>query len=433
MSNKIKALLKASSRWLILYVGIILVFWLLLSIVYAIPESWIEANRTDGINRLWDAGNLPEVDVKGGIIIDNHTDRLMLEFANSKGANPFVKSMVEDYARYWHGYQIFTRPALVFGGLSQMRFWSTVIHLSMLTVLLILIYKRLGTWVSFAFGFSLAAVDYWIVPVCFQFSHVFLITFAACIVLLLCYNKPWFRRSLPMFFFIVGAVTVYIDFLTAPFISVGIPLVILQLLRNSENKKKLTSPLLKKDILPDFLTLLKNGFAWCVGYVSIWAGKWLLASIVFGRNEFAISFQQILLRTGQSNFGYDSGNESELSFGTWKTSNDTPIDMVVACIRNMFSLTEWLLIILLLLAIVVVTLRKKNRARSIFFNLLPFAALALGAPAWLLLLSNHTLIHSFMVYRNLLVSVFAVLCAVNIPLNLAIDDFKHKRKAVNSD
>lgn len=69
-------------------------------------------------------------------------------------------------------------------------------------------------------------------------------------------------------FLIIGMATSYVDFLTYPFVSLGIPLVIWLILDNEEK------------VIQKLGKMVWNSGFWCAGYAGMWAGKWILGSIL---------------------------------------------------------------------------------------------------------------------------------------------------------
>ncbi|MDR1927814.1 MAG: hypothetical protein LBQ33_04155, partial [Oscillospiraceae bacterium] len=257
--------------------------------VYAIPQRWIQSNAEKSIKLIDDnkVGLWPWFSIgKTGVTMDYKTDQRMFEYALREKGDALLReeegakssalraAQVPDYARYWHGYQVYLRPLLLLGDLAALRGWNILAQYAMIMLLASLIAKRLHTLFALCFGAALAAAGYLVVPLSFQFSSVFLVMLAASNLLLLFYGKPFFRRWLPQFFFSVGAVTVFLDLLTAPVITLGIPLTLLLLLKMKEGE-------------PPGKTLwcaAKQSAAWGAGYAFLWFAKWCVASAVLKRN-----------------------------------------------------------------------------------------------------------------------------------------------------
>ncbi|MDR3314788.1 MAG: hypothetical protein LBS96_10110 [Oscillospiraceae bacterium] len=398
-------LLRHAVEFLCLFAVLTIVFFVLITAAYAVPQSKIDANLQASRALLEASDSLnPQLPFGKGILMDYYTDKLMLTLAErEEGVGVIRTAQVEHYARYWHGYQVYLRPALALGNLQDLRWVNTLVQYAAICLLAALLAKRLHPVFAVCFGASLALVDYLVVPYSFQFSGVFLVMLAASIALLALCEKPWFQARMPQFFFITGAVTVFTDLLTAPVITLGVPLALLLLLRaRGKNEHPLRS----------FLALIGNGVAWAAGYVALWFSKWLMASVVLHRNEILISLRQILFRTGTSADGYiyiSMGENADLQ--TWGDYEN--LDRFAAfrsAIETWMELNWLSLFVAAVLAASLVACLLSRRARNAIPDAAPLLAVALIAPLWLLLLGQHTAIHNWFTYRNLLPTGFALLC-----------------------
>ncbi len=86
---------------------------------------------------------------------------------------------------------------------------------------------------AMAFLFSMLAVCFFIVPSSLQYTGVFALTLLSVILVNLLYkmNKENLYSYL---FFIMGGCTTFFDLLTSPLITLGIPLIIVVLLKNKK-------------------------------------------------------------------------------------------------------------------------------------------------------------------------------------------------------
>ncbi|MDR2646768.1 MAG: hypothetical protein LBB67_01380 [Oscillospiraceae bacterium] len=402
MTKKIGCFLaKKVVPWINLLAILSAAFFALMLAAYAIPQSAIEKNAKASIDALATGEMWPHYATsKSGVSMDYKTDQRMFEYALAEdGDSVFRAAQVPSYARYWHGYQAYLRPLLVFMSLTSMRGLNAFFLFAMVGLLMGLIAKRLNTVFAVCFGASLAMAGFQIVPLSFQFSSVFFVMLIASVLLLLLYDKPWFRARIGMFFFCVGAVTVFLDLLTAPIVSLGVPLILLLLLQMRD----------QTDPLKSSLHIVTKSVAWGAGYVSLWFSKWLIASVALGRNEIRISIEQIFFRTGTSAQGYiniDAGETASLqtwgdfaslnrfdalglAFSTWLNDEHVPIfvtALVLLCFAALWS----------------------KYARDAIPNALILLVTALIPMAWLVLLGQHTAFHFYFSYRNLLVAGFAL-------------------------
>ena len=185
-----------------------------------------------------------------------------------------------EYARYWHGYLILLRPLLVVFNYGGIRVFLALATLICVCVILYLIYKKINLTSSIMFGIGLLAISIFIVSQSLNEILIFLVSFISTIILLLKYKKI---KNIGIFFFIVGSVSSFIDLLTAPLVTLGLPLIVYFLLTQKEEKANI-----KKYILD----ILKIGISWCLGYGITWVIKWVLVELIFKRPLISQAIEQ---------------------------------------------------------------------------------------------------------------------------------------------
>ena len=158
-----------------------------------------------------------------------------------------------EYARYWHGYLVILRPLLVFFNLSQIRVILTICLVTLSIALLYLIYKKFNLIVASIFFTGLLGAEYFYLGFSLQGIFVFLITMISSIILILKYEKI---KNKEMFFFIIGILTNFFDFLTAPIVTLLFPLV-LNFLLMEKYKKNI-------DIKIIFMDIIKFSIIWVI-------------------------------------------------------------------------------------------------------------------------------------------------------------------------
>ena len=67
-------------------------FWLLLSLAYAIPQTLVDQHLQESINILESEGDYP-YDIVSTTGYDNFTAAIMLEQCMTKSSNPFMASL----------------------------------------------------------------------------------------------------------------------------------------------------------------------------------------------------------------------------------------------------------------------------------------------------------------------------------------------------
>lgn len=177
----------------------------------------------------------------------------------------------------WNGIQILFRPLLFFFHIGQIRYLSAIAFF----LLLFGAAWKIGTKLSFGFGFLFLFSFLWanMLPVSYHLQHAgcFFIVFSA--ILLLLGKRPAFWKEnahgLTLIFYGIGAVTAFIDPMTIPAITLGIPLTIVFLsLRKYGQGSGTWKPLA-------FCT-----FSWGLGYLFLVFTKWLLTVLLTGKNLF---------------------------------------------------------------------------------------------------------------------------------------------------
>ena len=360
-------------------VGLIALFALLMTAVYAIPNDAIEWHREYSlcvldIEKGWESqGNLFGMFGQPGMM-DNTTDRVMMESAwRNESQNAFQAAMsINGYARYWHGYQVFVRPLLVVYQYYQIRYLNVIVFIFMLLAVSAQIKKRLGRAFEAAFWMTMICAGITVIPVNMQYMPVFMTALTASLVLLIRY--PFQKKeNLGLFFMAVGMVTNFLDFLTFPLVSLGVPMMVVLALDAREDRPGC------------FLRAVKMAVLWGVGYGLCWMSKWLLANLALDGNVM----DSVL------------GHASQWAGGGLKL--DTRLEAVRLNFRYFFLqqgirtmiLPLALEAALVLLAAVFHDGRKEKRLCA---GLMIAAA---GIPyAWYFVMAEHSILHAWFTYRN---------------------------------
>ena len=192
-----------------------------------------------------------------------------------------------DYARYWHGYQIFLRPLLtVFSYHTILAINYTLLALLILFVLYAT-YKTLGIIHASTLAASLILTNVFIVPLALQFSTCYYIFLLAMAFFML---KPDYaiRKDTCIYtFFIIGGVTSFMDFLTTPLLTLAMPLLTLMALNQGRDPYRKPS-------------ILHTSMAWGAGYAIIWISKWCVGTLLTGHDIFSSALGNAQLRVGNT-------------------------------------------------------------------------------------------------------------------------------------
>ena len=334
--------------------------------VSIIPNNWIESNVL--ISRDVTYPNFVHaLDFnKLGDILDKPTESLMLDRTITKG-NSFISIIdAQNYARYWHGYLIILRPLLVFTDIKGIYWINMFVFYILLGTLLYYLATRTKPSYSLFLLISMIPAHFYIIPCCMQYIGVFLISFIASIITL---KKDQLDFGLLMF--IVGCLTSFFDFLTAPLITLILPLSIYMLLLD----RRLT-------IKEQISHILLFSAIWSAGYVLFWASKWVIGSLILQRNILAEANDRISLRAG--------------------TYNLSRAMSVIGTIGVYFGSNMKLLGISILAEFTGIAILSIKKEFSFCWKLI-----IQGIPLlWYFLTANHSLMHDYMTYRNVIVISF---------------------------
>ncbi|WP_034857899.1 hypothetical protein [Hungatella hathewayi] len=291
------------------------------------------------------------------------------------------KSIIS-YVRYWHGYVPFIKIALHFFEYLQIRKLNLVLQILLFIIIILLLIKRKLT------NYIVPYIVYWLMlnPVALglslQFSPVYYVTSGATIGLLL---RPQYRKpmNLVLYFAVIGIVTNWLDLLTYPIVTLGIPLAVYMLLHTEKKfKDRLTQCLIAS-------------IAWGMGWGGMWSLKWILSSLVLHQNVFKEAMQQAQFRASTSFNGV-----------TWKRS-----DILLV---NLRQLNKPFIIITFMLSLLYSGIswwkRRTYIIKGNFETVILLIIISLMPIAWYMILSNHSFIHNFFTYRSLGVTVFCWSC-----------------------
>ena len=372
---------------------LIAVFFVSMTLVYCIPTSWIQGNVEKSIEVLEGEGEYPMYFFyRHSAIIDIHTDKLMYEslIQNRDYYNPIQAAMsINQYPRYWHGYQVLLRPLTVVFQVQELR------YLGMLTFHLLffwsawLMAKKTKPLYAMFYVLTVASGYVVFLPVCFQFLTTFLVLFVSLIVLLRRYdkNKPLPAVKWMLYFFVVGMVENFFDFLTYPILTLGIPLVLLLWLRVRDEQA---------DFRSNFWFMFKASLTWFFGYALTWISKWLLSAAILGVRYFWRTMSVVQYRL--------EGSEEE------------PLDRIGTIQRNLKAwlnvqdggVISWskIALVILIVAVVLIIWRKLKDWKAVGAYL-PILFVAAYPYIWYLVMSNHSQIHYWYTYRAQLAALFA--------------------------
>lgn len=296
-----------------------------------------------------------------------------------------------DYARYWHGYLLYLIPALQVFTAGEIKILMMYAQFVLAMCLLHELGKYHRTYM-FLFSIVILFINPVTTVLTFQDADIYCIMMIS-MILLLKYNE-WFRQNgrYLSFFALNGVVVAFMDYLTYPLVAYGIPMITLLLINEYTLRDSI-----KETVI--------NTLAWGWGYAGMWFGKWIMTDLLTGSNTIMSSLYAVIFRT--------SGDVTEYGFD----SNTYPYTLShlleKICDRPMFILA------VLAVMILCVCIYKKD-CRYINFKdyIASTAAIALVGLApfvWFFVVRNHTIIHPHLEYRQLAISIWAILVILAKP------------------
>lgn len=288
---------------------------------------------------------------------------------------------VSPYSRYWHGYQIVLKPLLLFFNYQEIRYLNMCLQfLLIIGIVIEMVKKKMGIYI-FSYMVMLFSLMPFSIGLSLQFSSVFYITNIAVYVLLKWFEIIKEKKNFFLFFLIVGMLTSFMDLLTYPLVTLGIPLVFYFLLME------------KKTLLYNVIKTVKYSIIWAIGYIGMWSGKWIIGSILLRKNIITDAIDALLNRT--------SSETADASFTHWSVIEKNT--------GAMFSTPVKLLFLGTLLILLVVLICKTIRDKKNYFANWHYLLIACMPIAWYMVAANHSYMHFWFTYRELSILIFAVL------------------------
>lgn len=215
-----------------------------------------------------------------------------------------------------------------------------------------------------------------------QFSTIYYITLLSNIFILL-KDKENLRSNGYKYFLFIGIITVYFDFLTYPLITLGITLL------------TYLSIIYKGEVI-NIKDVIICSIMWLIGYGGMWLSKWLLGSLITGNNLILDAYNQAKFRTSRDDY--------------------TVLDVID---RNVFkSFFDYkvgkILVIIAVASLLALIFLKIIKIKYINIKMIvPYLLISIYPFIWYAVLTNHSYIHFWMTYRNLAISLYALILIIS--------------------
>ena len=250
------------------------------------------------------------------------------------------------------------------------------------------LHKTLNAVTALGFAFSMTACFLVFIGESLQYFSVFMIMFATLLTIL---YLPFFQipENSALFFFAVGMITNFFDMLTAPLLTLGIPLIVLICL--FQKRKDFIS------IAAGFQQIIIHSLTWGLGYALCWTAKWAIASIILRVNVFEDALKTAKFRVGGSeSVPLNRGLMYRLNFETY-----------------FFAKGHKPAIFLLVLFVILIILLIRNHKKNWMTYMLPVITIGVFPYVWFFVFSNHSQLHYFYTYRIQAITLFAIFSSIS--------------------
>lgn len=400
MANKIKHIL--INLLLAIVIGTLLLIGVFLlptdSIDKHVKESaYILANEEVNIKVFdWCTSNL-----------DNFTDSLMLlEAANDNNHSLIVKAMgvyridyidetigpyntlikhyvnnedneiLTSYERYWHGYLIFLKPLLMIMNYGGIRILNLILQTLLTIILCISMYKNNLKKYIISYVISYLMLMPYVISLSLQYSTCFYI-FTIALLVMVNMNKDKLKKYNYLIFLNIGISVAYFDYLTYPLVTLGIPLLFYLSIKKDEINIK---------------SVISLCLYWAIGYLGMWAAKWILGDIFTNETVIKDTINQILIRTSNTNDGV-TYSLFDCIYTNYALFLATPFKYV-------------LFIYLVYLIYRYIEYAYTNKYNLINKELLIYLLIAFFPIIWFMFTINHSIIHGYLFVNKIVVLTF---------------------------
>ncbi|HPZ23610.1 MAG TPA: glycosyltransferase family 2 protein [Bacilli bacterium] len=274
-----------------------------------------------------------------------------------------------NYSRYWHGEISIIKPLLII--FSAKTIYSIqLLILCLLYIILILKMFKHSKLLPIVYTLGLIMINYFVTASCFEFYFVFLISAIASIIGIKLYETNN-TKYLPIFFFIVGMITCFTDFLSCETVTLTIPLIIITYIDKCMTFKK----------------IIKIMVNWLSAYSLTFMTKWLIDTIHYNGHFMDYIGDSILYR------GYTNKIDIYLLFKkltSYLLINDIHI---------------WIFIIIVALVILIFKIKhKKQYLMLLMISLVPIVRF--------IIMTNHSYNHAYFTYRAFIPLIITLLIII---------------------
>lgn len=286
----------------------------------------------------------------------------------------------QGYTHYWGGHQVILKPLLLIFDYADILVINMILQMVFLILVIAGLYRTGKDHMIFPLLTGILSIMPIAMALCLQLCDIYYITLVGMMLIVWKYDKIE-KERMYLLFLILGMATSYFDFLTYPLVSLGLPLIIfLAYLDGCSPFKKF------------FYTILCS-VEWCIGYLGMWMGKWILGSIlVTGSGSLKVAIESIRYR------------------GSNVSSDGLSLTVFSVLLKNLYVYLRWPIMLLIggvALYLIKQVIARGNLSKIDLKSLIPCGVVGVYPIVWYMLAKNHSYEHTFMAYRELVIMTFA--------------------------
>lgn len=317
------------------------------------------------------------------------------------------------YERYWQGYVPALRTALTFATYDQIRALQALLLAVFGTAVAVALWRELGWGAVAAYTLAGVVVAAPVIAVNMQFVSVFYVASTGMLAAVWLVGSRHLRGGVAArfdrtdieLFALLGALTSYVDFLTVPVVTLGMPLLTVLALEAKH------AALRGAPSWHPWRRAVRASVAWGGGYALFWAAKWAINAAVLPPASVGSVGQDLSNRFGAS-YGVSDRivalAKNVANLVPFSRPADHPLGVALSGELALY-LALWIVGVLAVLVGGWFALRRLRGTTSLPLTQVS-AILAVGALPylWYLVVADHSSVHNFFTFRAQIVAAFAV-------------------------
>ena len=316
-----------------------------------------------------------------------------------------------DYTRYWHGMVVVLRPLLLLFNITQIKWIGLGTAVLLLAVNVTLLCRKKQYFVAAALPLSYVGVHFWWMVKSAEYQPAILLSLLFTLLFVLFEKKG--ETALLCLSVMSGVAISFFDFLTTETLTILIPLAVVLLLWQAEERLgnwKQNLPFLVKSVL-----------AWGGAYGLTFVAKWSLASLVLQENKFVMAVSSAAERVSGTEGADNLPLYQQIPFAV--LGNISTLFGGIARV-DFYNIVLGLMITILAAGALLYLFRGNYQKDITILMLL------LGLVPYIryLVLNNHSYLHEFFTYRAQAITILALLSVLWYNTDKSLLSRKKKRR-----